>query len=160
MVELAWIALQSTTGFHIWSSSVHTGRIAGLAIAALLLTSASCDSSTSISNTLSGSYTLTQLRTTSSTGTQTNQIAAGASGTLTLTTDGVSSGTLHVPADPQLGPASDLSLAGHWSQSNGVVTIATTADTFLRDMPLTWTGAQLVGDKTFGGTRVEVTFTH
>lgn len=139
---------------------MHTGRFTRLAIAALLLTSASCSSSTSVSNTLSGGYALTRLRTTSSTGAVTNQVAAGAGGTLTLTTDGASSGTLHVPADAELGSATDLSLAGHWSQANGVVTIVTTADTFLRDMQFTWTGSQLVGDKTFGGTRVEVTFTH
>jgi hypothetical protein len=139
---------------------VQIGRLTTLAIAALVLNSAACESNPTATNTLSGNYSLTQLVTTSSTGTQTNQLAAGANGSLTLTTDGVSSGSIAVPADPQLGPATTLNLAGHWSLSNGLVTISTTADTFIRDMQLTWTGSQLIGDKTFNGTRVQVTFTH
>ena len=106
--------------------------------------------------TLAGTYTATQLTTTTG-GVTTNQLAAGASVTLVLSLDGTSVGRLRVPASTL--PAADVSLNGTWEYSNGDVDLTSSADTFLRDMLLRVEGNTLVGDQTFGATRIQIVLT-
>jgi hypothetical protein len=101
---------------------------------------------------VAGTYTATQLSTTE-TGTTTNQLAAGASITLTLNANGTTSGRFIVPNEL------DADLAGTWTLSGSTVTLSHSADTFLRDMPLQVRGNSLMGDQTFSGTRVQLTLT-
>src|SRR5205814_1045805 len=65
--------------------------------------------------TVAGTYTATQLTTTTG-GVTTNQLAAGASVTLVLGADGTTVGRLFVPASTT--PAVDVSLNGTWQFSN------------------------------------------
>jgi hypothetical protein len=134
------------------------GRAFRTSLALLMIVG--CDSNPLVVDTLSGDYFLKRLVMTSSNGTQTDLAAAGAKSSLTLTTDGRSTGSLFLPSTPQTGPATTLDLAGHWSQVEGVVVITTNADTFVRDIPFTWTGSQLESDRTSNGVRVQMTFAH
>ena len=91
-------------------------------------------------------------------GATTNQLAGGASITLTLGADGTTSGRIFVPASttPQL----DQPLTGTWTFFNGTdIDIASNTDTFLRDMLFTVNGNSLIGDQTFGATRIQVVLT-
>lgn len=106
--------------------------------------------------TIAGTYTATQLTTTTG-GVTTNQLAAGASVTLVLSPDGSTVGRLFVPASTS--PALDVSLNGTWSLSNRDVDLTSSADTFLRDMLFRVDGNTLVGDQTFGATRIQIVLT-
>jgi hypothetical protein len=41
-----------------------------------------------------------------------------------------------------------------------VIVITTSADSFVRDTPLSWTDPQLLGDKVTGGVRVQIAYSH
>jgi hypothetical protein len=73
---------------------------------------------------------------------------------LVLSADSSTSGRLFVPGTTA---GIDADLAGTWSRTGDVVTLRHAADTFLRDMPLTVRGDELVGDETFGSVRVRLT---
>jgi hypothetical protein len=106
---------------------------------------------------VAGTYTATTLLTTTG-GVTTNQLAAGATITLILGADGTTSGRIFVPASttPQL----DEPLTGTWTFFNATdIDIASNTDTFLRDMVFTATGSALIGDQTFGATRIQVVLT-
>jgi len=106
--------------------------------------------------TVVGTYTATQLTTTTG-GVTTNQLAAGATITLVLGADGTTVGRLFVPASTT--PAVDVSLNGTWQFTNGDIDLTSSSDTFLRDMLFTVSGNTLVGDQTFGATRIQVVLT-
>ena len=106
--------------------------------------------------TVAGTYTATQLTTTTG-GVTTNQLAAGATVTLVLNADGSAGGRLFVPASTI--PGVDVSLNGTWGYSNGDVDLTSTADTFLQDMLFRVEGNTLVGDQTFGTTRIQIVLT-
>jgi hypothetical protein len=87
-----------------------------------------------------------------------NHIANGSTITLTLHSGGSSTGALHFEAaggDPDF----DANLNGTWTRNGSTVELDHSADTFLRDTPLTFDGFTLTGDETFGGGRVQVTLT-
>ncbi len=105
---------------------------------------------------LVGSYTATTFTTTSG-GTTTDQLAAGASLSLTLAGDGTTTGRLFVPGGAQGGGDLDADMAGTWTLTGRTVTFTQTADTFVRDMPFTAEPNQLRGNATFGGTTIRVT---
>jgi hypothetical protein len=100
----------------------------------------------------SGNYVATQLVTTEG-GTATDQLAAGATITLTLSPNGTTSGRFIVPGEL------DASLAGSWTITGTTVRLSHSADTFLRNTDFQVQGNTLVGDENFGGTRVQVTLT-
>jgi hypothetical protein len=56
-------------------------------------------------------------------------------------------------------PAVDVALNGTWNFSNGDVDLTSSADTFLRDMLFDVSGNTLVGDQTFGATRIQIVLT-
>jgi hypothetical protein len=105
---------------------------------------------------IAGTYTATQLTTTTN-GVTTNQLAAGATVTLVLNADGSAGGRLFVPASTI--PGVDVSLNGTWGYSNGDVDLTSTTDTFLQDMLFSVQGNTLVGDQTFGTTRIQIVLT-
>ncbi|NUO64162.1 MAG: hypothetical protein HOQ11_01000 [Gemmatimonadaceae bacterium] len=103
-----------------------------------------------------GTYSATTFTATDG-GTTTNVLAAGGSITLVLTPQGTTSGHLYVPASVTGDVDLDDDLTGTWSQSGSTVQLSHPADTFLRDMPLTMQNGKLVGDRTFGTLRVQLT---
>jgi hypothetical protein len=105
---------------------------------------------------VTGTYTATQLTTTTG-GVTTNQLAAGASVTLVLATDGTTVGRLFIPASTT--PALDVALNGTWNFSNDDIDLNSSTDTFLRDMLFRVSGNTLVGDQTFGSTRIQIVLT-
>ena len=106
---------------------------------------------------VSGTYVATTLLTTTG-GVTTNQLTGGASITLVLNPDGTTSGRLFVPASTA--PQVDQQRTGTWSCfSPQDIDLASNSDTFLRDMLFTVTGNTLVGDQTFGSTRIQVVLT-
>jgi hypothetical protein len=110
-----------------------------------------CSNSTGPSvQAVAGTDAAMQLNTTEA-GTTTNQLASGASIALTLNANGTTSGRW----PGQL----DADLAGTWSLNGNTVRLSQPADTFLRDMDLRVRGNTLVGDQTFGSTRVQLTLT-
>ena len=110
-----------------------------------------------------GSYTAVQFVTTGSSG-QTNQLLIGGSLQMTLAANGTTSGHLHMAASGS-NPVFDADMAGTWTLNGNVVDFTQTADTFVRDMPFTlqliandtW---DLVGDRVFSGTRIQLTLEH
>ena len=132
---------------------------AALAYAFALTIGACGDNGPSVptQQSVAGTYVATTLLTTTG-GVTTNQLAAGATITLILNADGTTSGRIFVPASttPQL----DQSLAGTWTFFNATdIDLSSNTDTFLRDMLFTVTANALVGDQTFGATRIQVVLT-
>ena len=95
-----------------------------------------------------GDYTLQMLMTTDTSGTR-DWVAAGATLTLTLDTNGTTTGHLHVPGAGVGGGDFDADMAGTWSLTGSTVTFDQTADTFMRDMDFTAGKNRLSGDQTF-----------
>jgi hypothetical protein len=125
-----------------------------------LLLACGGEDSTSPANTATGNYTAISFVTTGSGGMR-NEISAGSTLTLNLNANGTTSGHLHVAANGN-DPAFDADMAGTWSQNGMIVQIDQAADTFVRDMPFELTantigGWDLVGDRGFLGTRVQLT---
>jgi len=133
-------------------------RATAALVCALSLSVAACNKNESPVSplTVAGTYTATQLTTTTG-GVTTNQLTAGASVTLVLSPDGTTAGRLFVP--PSTTPAVDVPLNGTWTFSNGDIDLTSSTDTFLRDMLFSVEGNTLVGDQTFGATRIQIVLT-
>ena len=137
--------------------AVGTVRIPRAAALASVVMAAACgDSFSPTMDTVAGTYTATTLTTTDN-GSTTDQLAAGSSLTLSLTTGGAASGQLVVAGAGDGGADRVESMAGTWLLTGDKVTLDQSADTFVRDMTFTATADELRGDATFGGTRVQVT---
>jgi hypothetical protein len=137
-------------------SNRHRFLASGLVVAL----SMACDGdlfSPSVEN-VAGSYSATSFTTTTG-GVTTDQLAGGASFTITLATNGTTSGRLFVPGGDEGGGDLDADLAGTWTLTGTTVEFAQTADTFVRDMPFTASRNRLQGEATFSGTVVRVTLT-
>lgn len=127
------------------------------AAAALLLVAGACSESFSPStDTIAGTYIATTLASTTG-GVRTDQLAAGATLTITLEANGTTAGLLFVPDGGENGEDVTASLAGTWGVSGDEVTFTQSADTFVRDMTFTATKDRLAGDETLSDTRIEVT---
>ncbi|HKR09567.1 MAG TPA: hypothetical protein VJS39_10285 [Gemmatimonadaceae bacterium] len=111
--------------------------------------------------TLAGNYTATQWVTTGGSG-QTNQIVAGSTLTITLNSNGSTTGHMHLVASAG-NPAVDADMAGTWTLIGSTVQFTQSADTFVKDMQfgVVANGAKwaLEGDQVFSGTRVQLTLT-
>ena len=104
---------------------------------------------------IAGSYSATTFTTTTG-GTTTNQLFAGAEFTITLTAAGTTTGRLFVPGGGAGGGALDADLAGTWTLTGSTVEFTQTADTFVRDMIFTASAGRLRGGDTFSGTTIRV----
>ena len=127
---------------------------------AFAVSAAACSDSNSPTGVPVGNYTAIQFVTTGSSG-QRDELAAGGTLTLNLSSNGTTSGHLHVAASAS-SPVFDADMAGTWSENGSVVTVSQTADTFVRNMPLTLSndpvnGWILVGDKSFNSVRIQIT---
>lgn len=132
----------------------------GAGVFALAALTACGSDTTSPTINAAGHYDATTFITTGGSG-MTDQRVNGSTVSLDLNTDGTTGGHLHVVASGS-SPALDADMTGTWSQNGMVVTISQPADTFIRNMPFTLTvdaadGWDLVGDKGFNGTRIQLT---
>lgn len=112
-----------------------------------------CGRSTPTSSDIVGVYAATTLTTTTS-GVATDQLAAGASLTITINSDGTTTGRLVAPD-----AGFDESMAGTWTLSGNTVEFTQSADSFVRNMAFTASRNRLEGQKDFGGTVVRVIMT-
>jgi hypothetical protein len=133
-------------------------RVSRTVLASCVLAIAACESTGPEMSEVAGAYTATTLTTTTA-GVTTNELAGGATVSLVLTPVGGTTGTLFIPDGNEDGSDLTANLTGAWSLDDRTVHLSHSADTFLRDMPLTVSGNTLVGDRTFGGTRVQLTLT-
>ncbi|MDQ3673578.1 MAG: hypothetical protein M3365_04305 [Gemmatimonadota bacterium] len=136
----------------------HHSRFA-LSIRGLVLSGAflysGCDKSRTNDDSPAGSYTATSLITTTN-GQATDHVANGSSVAIVLAPDGTTSGEVHIK--PIAGtPALDADLTGTWTSKGRDVDLDHWADTFLRDLPLTFNAGTLVGDRIFDRSRLQLT---
>ncbi len=130
-----------------------------LTAAAILISIVACsDSFKPNTANVAGTYRLQRLITTDILDTN-DWVAAGATLSLTLNTNGTTAGHIFAPGAGSGGSDFDADLAGTWNLTGDVVTFSQTADTFLRDMPFIAGENRLSGDQTFSGTRVTAVLT-
>ena len=105
---------------------------------------------------VAGSYTVTTFTTTSGSVT-TDWLAAGASFTITLASNGTTTGRLFIPGGEEGGGDLDADMAGTWMLTGSTAEFGQAADTFVRDMPFTASANRLLGQASFSGTTIRVT---
>jgi hypothetical protein len=98
--------------------------------------------------TIAGAYTASTFTVTGSDGT-TDQLASGATVSVTLAEDGSTTGHVFVPGGAEDGGNFEADLAGTWSLAGTTVTFSQTADTFIRDIQFTASKNRLTGEGTF-----------
>jgi hypothetical protein len=106
---------------------------------------------------VAGNYGVKTLMTTRD-GVTTDQIAAGVTLTLTLTSRGATSGQLLVPVEAG-GTGVPLDLSGIWELSGTTVRFVQAAESFVGRIPFQATPRQLAGEATIEGTSFEVVLT-
>ena len=119
-----------------------------------------CGDSTSPQISVIGSYDAVVFTTTPTGGTPRDELQAGSTFTITLNSDGSTSGHLFVAANGTA-PALNADMAGTWIRIDNSVVFTQTADTFVRDMTFAvqrnlTNVAVLLGDQVFSGTRITV----
>jgi hypothetical protein len=129
-------------------------------VAALLLLSCGEDEGFSPSlESVAGVYHATSLTATQN-GIDANLLALGTTLSLVLNSDGTLSGRLFAPGGDEDGSDLDVDLNGTWQLSGSRVTFTTPgADTFVDSMTFTVEPNRLVGDESFGQTRLRVVLT-
>jgi hypothetical protein len=108
--------------------------------------------------TVAGSYSATTFTVTTPAGTL-NLLTTGASITVTLATDGTTTGRLFVPHGNDDGSDLDEDLAGTWSLSGSTVTFNQTAGTFLTNVQFSASENQLASEGQFNGSTIQVVLT-
>lgn len=132
--------------------------LARLALAASLVVLPACSSDSFEETGLVGSYHATTLTTASASEGTIDYVARGGTVTLTLESNGETSGRLFVP-DAGAGDTDlDVELGGHWEFNSGIVILTLDESSFLQTMSLTPIEDRLEGQQDFGGTVVHVVF--
>jgi hypothetical protein len=106
---------------------------------------------------VAGSYGAKTIMTTRD-GVTTDQIAAGVTLTLVLSSRGTTSGELLVPASAG-GTGVPVDLTGTWELAGTTVRFIQAAETFLGRIPFVVSPRQLAGEATIGGTAFQVVLT-
>jgi len=89
----------------------------------------------------------------------TNILNNGGTFSITLNTDGTTTGTLVIPSTVNGGFPSTISMAGTFTLDGTTVTFDQAADSFVRDMSFEADGHLLHGSQSFSGIIVTVTLT-
>jgi hypothetical protein len=119
-----------------------------------LVTVSTCDDPTGLTELL-GLYVSTSFVTTAN-GVSTDQVARGASVSITLFSNNSASGLLLIPAgDGQAG--ADVDLRGAWERNGDLVTFRFDEDTFLEELEFAHGGRDLIADKIIGHQRIQLT---
>jgi hypothetical protein len=124
-----------------------------LSVLTVVAVVACSDSFTPTIDNVAGDYSLERLTVIENSST-TDWVAAGATLTISLDTNGTTTGHLFVPGGAAGGGDFDADLAGTWTLTDGIVEFNQTADSFVRDMAFSARENRLAGDETFSGTRV------
>jgi hypothetical protein len=133
-----------------------------LLVFGVLLGAVACGGdSTSPTASVEGNYAAIIFVTTPTGGSARNELQAGSTLTMSLNSNGTTSGHLHLAANGAT-PVFDADMAGTWSMNGDVVTFTQATDTFVRNMAFTiqriaGNVAVVVGDQVFSGTRVNLT---
>lgn len=106
--------------------------------------------------TVAGVYGATTFTSTTN-GVTTNHLAEQGRIQIILATNGTTDGQLFIPGGNDDGSDVIEDLVGTWTLDGRTVEFDNASDTFLRDMPFNVSGTRLVGDATFGDTRIQVT---
>lgn len=131
------------------------GEMKNCVSVALTVFAMGCDGATEPTvSSVAGAYEAVEFTITTA-GDVVDQLAGGARFEITLAENGTTSGTLFVPEGGEGGGDFQADLSGSWALEGDTVTFDQTADTFVRDMPFRYQDGRLVGDQTFGGTRVQ-----
>lgn len=135
-----------------------SSRVLRSLLATALVVPLSCESADkSTRESPPGSYRATAFTSTAD-GVSTDHLANGSTITLVLSPQGMTSGHLHFVAAAG-SPGMDEDMSGTWAMSGSTIDLTQSADTFMRDLPLEFTGNTLVGEREFSGTRIHVTLT-
>jgi hypothetical protein len=127
-------------------------RAAGLALVTALAACGDDDSFSPTVETVAGSYAASTFTLSTSIGTI-NLLAGGATITVTLASDGSTTGRLFMPGADEDGSDLDEDLSGTWTLTGDTVTFDQSADTFIPDVEFTATSNRLTGeDNVSGGT--------
>ena len=106
---------------------------------------------------VAGAYFVKTFSTTTD-GVTTDQLAAGATLTLTLRPDGTTTGHLFIPVHDRL-PDLEADMAGTWTLTGDTVRFEQNADTFVRQLPFQIGPDRLDGEATIGPTTLHVSLT-
>ena len=107
---------------------------------------------------VAGDYNVQTLTTTDTSGT-TDWVTAGATWTMSLAVNGITSGHLFIPGAAEGGGDFTADMAGTWTLSGDSIQFDQLADSFVRDMSFLALENRLTGDHTFSGTRVRLVLT-
>jgi hypothetical protein len=127
-------------------------RLPAVALTVALLTG--CDNPLTVDD-LAGTFIASTFTVTEG-GVTEDLLAAGASITVTLSSDGSTSGQLFVPGGNEDGSDFDADLSGTWTLDGSQVSLDHVADTFIRDMSFTADQDRLTGQATFGSATLHV----
>jgi len=105
--------------------------------------------------TVAGSYSAAAFTVTTAAGTV-DLLAQGSQVTLSLATDGTTTGQLFVPGGGEDGGDVDADLTGTWTLSGSTVTFDQAADTFFPDVEFTAEQDRLTGEHDFGDESVRL----
>ncbi len=118
-----------------------------------------CGDSTSPQVSVVGRYDAVAFSTQPTGGTARDELQVGSTFTITLNSDGSTSGRLFVASNGTT-PALNADMTGTWMRNGDAIDFTQTADTFVKDMTFTiqqaFNKAALVGDQVFSGTRITV----
>lgn len=130
------------------------------ALFVLVLLAGCDDDPQSPGDRLAATYEATTLTVTPADSSTIDVLARGGSITISLASDGTTSGTFVVPAsfseddEPQ-----PVDLSGMWSVTRDTVTFEHEPDTFLRDTEFEVVGDRLVGEESFGSDTIRAVLT-
>ncbi len=133
-------------------------RLATLVFALGLLACGDDDGFTPTEDSVAGTYTATTFIVTNTTP-PTDLLALGMTLTLTLTSDGTTTGRLFMPGGGDNGVDLDEDLTGNWTLSGRSVTFDQSADTFVRDAIFRVGANTLTTEGTFGDTSLRLVLT-
>jgi hypothetical protein len=108
---------------------------------------------------MTGTYTATSFTTTINGQAAVNQLTNGSSLSITINSDGSTTGQLVLVGGAEGGGNLTASMAGTWTQSGSTLTLTQSADTFVRDLTFTITGNKLIASATFTDSQLQVTLT-
>lgn len=128
-----------------------------LTAAVLVVSIVACsDSFSPTVENVAGDYTLDRLVTVTDTGGTKDWVAAGATFTISLATNGTTTGHLFLPQASDDGFDINADMTGTWTITGGSINFDQTADTFVKDWPLTAGKDRLTIDRTDAEGRVIV----
>lgn len=131
-------------------------RCASTALLVYLSGTSACDDpSGPAADEVSGSYVAIAF-TTRQGGVDTDQLALGASISLTLRPDGTTGGRLFVPGGNPDGSDFEADLGGTWTLNDRTVDLTHDVDTFLNDLAFSFESDTLSGEERFSGITVRV----